>query len=328
MVTESGDVRIRRELPDDRLLRRMAQDVRAGLGSDPKTLPPKYFYDARGSRLFDAITRLPEYYLTRAERSILERVADPLLGGLEARAIVEYGSGSAGKTEILLEALSELGRLEGYGPIDVSAQPVRDAAERLVERYPGLAIEGVVADFETDLELPFPELPRLVLFLGSTIGNFERPDAVEFLGRTSGHLRPRDGFLVGFDLVKEPSTLEAAYDDASGVTAEFNRNVLRVLNRHLDGDFPVEAFRHRAEWRPEEERIEMRLVAERDLVVRLEALDMEVRLAAGESILTEMSHKYTRESAEQLLDAGGFRLERWETDGRDRFALALARPGA
>ena len=328
MVTESGDVRIRRELPDDRLLRRMAEDVRSGLGSDPKTLPPKYFYDARGSRLFDAITRLPEYYLTRAERSILERVAEPLLAALEARAIVEYGSGSAGKTEILLEALSELGRLEGYGPIDVSAQPVRDAAERLVERYPGLAIEGVVADFETDLELPFPELPRLVLFLGSTIGNFVRPEAVEFLGRTSGHLRPRDGFLVGFDLVKDPATLEAAYDDASGVTAEFNRNVLRVLNRHLDGDFPVEAFRHRAEWRPAEERIEMRLVAERDLEVRLEALDMVVTMAAGETILTELSHKYTRESAGELLEAGGFRLERWETDEGERFALALARPEA
>ena len=327
MVSESPDVHIRRELPDDRLLRRMAEDVRDGLGSDPKTLPPKYFYDARGSRLFEAITRLPEYYLTRAERSILERVAEPLLGALEARAIVEYGSGSAGKTEILLDALAELGRLEGYGPIDVSAQPVREVAERLVERHPGLTIEGVVADFETDLDLPFPELPRLVLFLGSTIGNFEQAEAIEFLERTSRRLRPRDGFLVGFDLVKDPSTLEAAYDDASGVTAEFNRNVLRVLNRHLEGDFPVEAFRHRAEWRPDEERIELRLVAERDMEVRLEVLEMAVRIAAGESILTELSHKYTRESAEALLDDGGFRLERWETDEQGRFALALARPG-
>lgn len=326
MVEEASGIRIRRELPPERLERRMAEDVRSGLGTEPRTLPPKYFYDARGSRLFDAITRLPEYYLTRAERSILEREAVSIARAVEPAAIVEYGSGSAGKTEVLLDALHRLGRLRGYAPIDVSAETLRQSAERLVERYPGLAVVGLVADFETDVELPFPDAPRLVLFLGSTIGNFERAEAVRFLDRTASHMEARDALLVGFDLVKDRETLEAAYDDEAGVTAEFNRNVLRVLNRHLDGDFPVDAFAHRAEWNEEESRIEMRLVAERAVRVRLAALGMEIRLEAGEAIRTELSHKYTRESAERLLVASGFRLERWETDAGRRFALALARP--
>lgn len=325
MTVESSRVRIRRELPADALELRMAEDVRRGLGGDPKTLPPKYFYDARGSRLFHAITRLPEYYLTRAERSILERCADALASELEPRAVVEFGSGTAGKTEVLLEALDRRGLLEGYAPIDVSAEPVREVAERLAERYPNLEVEGVVADFESDVELPFEGTRRLVLFLGSTIGNFGRAEAADWLRRTAERLGPGDGFLVGFDLVNDRETLEAAYDDAAGVTAEFNRNVLRVLNRHLDGDFPVEAFRHRASWVADRARIEMHLVAERPIEVRLEALAMDVRLEEGESIRTELSHKYSRESAERLLAEGGLRLARWETDPDGLFALALAR---
>lgn len=326
MAVESSRVRIRRELPADALERRMAEDVRRGLGSDPKTLPPKYFYDARGSRLFHAITRLPEYYLTRAERAILERRADALVGGVEPRAVVEFGSGTAGKTELLLEALHRRGLLEGYGPIDVSREPVEEVAERLAGRFPDLEVEGVVADFESDVELPFRDRRRLVLFLGSTIGNFERTEASAFVRRLADRLRPEEGFLVGFDLVKDRATLEAAYDDGAGVTAEFNRNVLRVLNRHLDGDLPIEAFGHRATWNAERERVEMHLVAERAVRARLAALELEVRLEEGESIRTELSHKYTRESAAELLEAGGLRLARWETDPDGLFALALARP--
>ena len=324
-MAEASSVEIRRELAPDALRRQMAEDVRDGLGSRPRTLPPKYFYDARGSRLFEAITRLPEYYQTRTERSILERIAGDVARRSGARAVVEYGSGSAGKTEILLEALHRAGRLEGYGPVDVSPEPLRDAAERLVERWPGLRVEGVVGDFETALELPFPELPRLVLFLGGTVGNLREPEAVDFLDRTAGRMADEDAFLIGFDLVKDRETLVAAYDDASGVTAEFNRNVLRVLNRELNADFEPEGFRHRAEWNEEQARIEMHLVAEQAQEVRLRALGMEVRFEAGETLRTELSHKYTRETATRLLERGGFRAERWETDPEDRFAVALAR---
>lgn len=326
MAGESRQIRIRRELAPDALREQMARDVRRGLASRPKSLPPKYFYDARGSRLFEAITRLPEYYLTRAERSILQRDARELLGAIEPRAVVEYGSGTAGKTEILLEALRDLGRLDGYAPIDVSSATLRASAERLVARFPGLRVEGVVADFESRIELPFAGERRLVLFLGSTIGNFEEPEAVAFLERSAGQLGAREGFLLGLDLVKDRETLEAAYDDDSGVTAEFNRNVLRVLNRELEGDFPLEAFRHSAVWDADRERVEMHLVARSPLTVRLRALDLEVRFEEGESVRTELSHKYTRESAERLLRAGGLDLARWETDAEGRFALALARP--
>ncbi len=326
MAVDSSRVRIRRELPSGALARAMAEDVLEGLGADPKTLPPKYFYDAEGSRLFHAITRLPEYYLTRAERAILEREADDLVADLEPRAVVELGSGTAGKTEILLEAMDRRGLLEGYAPIDVSAEPVREVAERLAARFDTIEVMGVVADFEGDVELPFADRRRLVLFLGSTIGNFERPQATAFVRRIGSRLGSDDGLLIGFDLVKDRETLEAAYDDEAGVTAEFNRNVLRVLNRHLDGDLPVEAFRHRATWHPDRERIEMHLVAERAIEARLRTLELDVRLEEGESIRTELSHKYTRESAGRLLSGGGLRLERWETDPEGRFALALARP--
>lgn len=320
-------IEIRRELEEGEHRRTMARDVRRGLGSRPRTLPPKYFYDARGSRLFEAITRLPEYYLTDAERSILEAEGGRIVEAAGAEALVEYGSGSAGKTEHLLRAMHRAGRLRAYAPVDVSPEPVREVAETLTRRYPDLRVVGIIADFESRIELPFAELPRLVLFLGSTIGNFRQPEAVAFLRRVGAQLGAGDAFLVGFDLVKERETLEAAYNDPAGVTAEFNLNVLRVLNRELHGDFDLEAFRHRATWDPEEARIEMHLVSLRDQVVTLEALGMDVRLEEGETIRTELSHKYTRESAAGLLEAAGLRLERWITDREEQFALALARGG-
>lgn len=316
---------LRRELEGRGHRAEMAEDVRRGLGSTPRTLPPKYFYDARGSRLFEEITRLPEYYLTEAERSILDAEAGSLVRESGAEALVEYGSGSAGKTRVLLDALHGAGRLRGYAPIDVSPEPVREVATELSGRYPGVRVVGVIADFEQPVELPFDEWPRMVLFLGSTIGNFPRERAVAFLRRVAAEMGPGDVFLVGFDLVKDQQTLEAAYNDSRGVTAAFNLNVLRVLNRELGADFDLDAFRHDASWNPDEDRIEMHLRSTRRQTVRIADLGMEVDLAEGETIRTELSHKYTRASAEEMLEAAALSLDRWDTDPGERFALGLAR---
>jgi L-histidine N-alpha-methyltransferase len=318
---------LRRELDDRDHRAEMAEDVRRGLGSSPRTLPPKYFYDARGSRLFEEITELPEYYLTDAERSILDAEAESLVRDSGAEALVEYGSGSAGKTRVLLDALHAAGRLRGYAPIDVSAEPVRSTAAELAGRYPGVRIVGVIADFEQPIDLPFGDRPRMVLFLGSTIGNFPHDRAVAFLRRVAGEMSAADTLLVGFDLVKDPGVLEAAYDDPRGVTAAFNLNVLRVLNRELGADFDLDAFRHDAFWNADERRIEMHLRSTRRQTVRIAALETEIELAEGESIRTELSHKYTRDSAREMLEAAGLSLDRWDTDPGGRFALGLARAG-
>jgi len=327
-VSEQAGVELVRELESTARRERLARDVREGLGRDRKRLEPKYFYDERGSRLFRAITRLPEYYQTRTERSILERLAPELVEERRPRAVVEYGSGGAGKTRLILDAMSERDLLEGYGPIDVSASALREAAHELVDRYPGLRVVGIIGDFETPLELPFADLPRLVLFLGSTIGNLREERAVRFLERVRRQMRADDGFLIGFDLVKDRKRLVAAYDDGQRVTAEFNRNVLRVLNRELDADFRVEAYRHEARWNEARSRIEMHLVADRPQRVWFGDLEMEVELEAGESIRTELSYKYTRESATELLAEAGFRVVRWETDPAGLFALGLAEAGS
>ncbi len=317
---------IRRPARTEDRLARMREDVRDGLGRRPYALPPKYFYDARGSALFEEITRLPEYYLTGAERSILRRIAPSLAGEGPPTALVEFGSGSSGKTELLLEAFEASGRLRGYAPIDVDGDALERAAERLRERFPGLAIVGTAGDFQSELELPFGDGPRLVLFLGSTIGNLRPAQAAAFLRGVRRRLGPHDAFLVGFDLVKDRGRLVAAYDDARGVTAEFNRNVLRVLNRELGAGFEPAAWSHRAVWNEAAARIEMHLVADSARVVPIQALGLEVPFEAGESICTELSHKYTRESAGELLGGAGFRVERWEMDGASLFAVALARP--
>ena len=323
-IRRAGPEEELREEPREELRR----DVLAGLAAERKDLPPKYFYDARGSRLFERITELPEYYLTRAEREILERVAPELVAELRPRALVEFGSGSSAKTRILLDAMRATGPLEGYAPIDASASALEEATARLALEYPGLRVEGVVGDFRRFLALPFRATPRLIAFLGSTIGNLEPPAALGFLERVAAEMRPPDGFLVGFDLVKARGRLEAAYNDAAGVTAEFNRNVLRVLNRELGADFDPEAFRHLAFYDEEKARIEMYLVSEVRQTVRIADLGLEVELEAGETIRTELSHKYTRSTAAGLLERAGLRVARWETDAGDRFAVALARPEA
>lgn len=318
-------IRIRRVGRPRDFREELAEDVRRGLTRPPRSLPPKYFYDARGSRLFEEITRLPEYYLTRAEREILEAWAPELVEALRPEALVEFGSGSSEKTRILLDAMEDGGLLRGYGPLDVSGEALEEAARALVERYPTLEVRGLVADFHGDLPLPFEGRPRLVAFLGSTIGNMEAAEAEDFLARVARRLEAEDRFLVGFDLVKEAGRLEAAYDDPAGLTAEFNRNVLRVMNRELDADFDPDAFRHEAVWSPERARMELYLVSERAQRVRFRALDLEIELDRGERILTELSHKYTRPAVEGLLAAADLVLERWRTDGAGDFALALAR---
>jgi len=303
----------------------LARDTRAGLTAEQKYLPPKYFYDARGSELFDRITRLPEYYQTRIESGILRRTAPGLIAALRPRALVEYGSGSAVKTRVLLDAMRAEGLLHGYGPIDVSDRALRDAAQELLATYPDLRVKGVIADFEADMPLPFEGMPRLIAFLGSTIGNLDPAGQVAFANRVRRHMSAADGFLIGFDLTGDVARLERAYDDAEGITAEFNRNVLRVLNRELDADFDPQAFAHRAFYNAQRCRIEMHLVSREAQTVHIGALGLEVTFGPGESIHTENSYKFTRRSVDALLVSAGLRLTQWEVDPDGRFALALGR---
>lgn len=303
----------------------LAEDARRGLTATRKTMPPKYLYDERGSRLFDRITELPEYYQTRTERAILERVAPLIVDRVRPTVLVEFGSGSAYKTRVLLEEMRRVGRLEGYGMLDVSESASREAAAKLLDDYPALRIECVITDFEHEQSLPFEGHRRLAAFLGSTIGNLEMDAARAFLRDVAGRLQPDDAFLIGFDLVKDVDRLVRAYDDAAGVTAQFNLNLLRVLNRELDADFDLDGFEHRVRYDRDCNRIEMHLRSRREQTVRLEALDLEIRFAAGETLRTELSHKYTRRSVEALLDETGLELDLWETDADGLFALGLAR---
>lgn len=301
-------------------------DVRDGLGARPYTLPPKHLYDGHGSELFEQITQLPEYYQTRTEEGLLARVADDVAAELTPHTLVELGSGSSRKTGLLLDALRRTGG-ESYVAFDVSADALRGALDRLAVEAPWLQTHGVVGDFDRHLaELPVGESPRLLVLLGGTIGNLDPAGQVRFLRDAASLLGPGDGLLIGMDLVKDRSVLEAAYDDAAGVTAQFNRNVLRVLNRELDGDFPVEEFAHVAWWNEPDQRIEMRLRTPRALEVALPGAGLTVPLAAGEEILTELSCKFTQASAAQRLQRAGLELSRFEVDEHEQFALALARP--
>lgn len=305
---------------------RMLADVRAGLSRPQKELPPTYFYDARGSALFDEITRLPEYYLTRAEEALLRAHAPVLARALRPRTVAELGAGSARKARLLLSAARGAGGGEWYVPIDVSAAALRETTARLRGEFPGVHVHPTLGDMREAIVLP-PGVPRPLLFafLGSTIGNFPHEDAVALLARIRAALAPGDRLLLGADLVKDVATLEAAYDDARGVTAEFNRNVLRVLNRELGADFDVEAFAHRALYDAAHRRIEMHLVARDAQQVCIPDVGV-VALAAGESIRTEVSCKYDRAALEGMLGAAGLELERWMPDDPARFALVLAAP--
>ncbi|HEY8472984.1 MAG TPA: L-histidine N(alpha)-methyltransferase [Natronosporangium sp.] len=299
-------------------------DARAGLTASPKWLPPKWFYDRRGSELFEQITRLPEYYPTRAEREILVARAAEVAALTGASTLVELGSGSSEKTRLLLDALRSQGTLASFVPLDVSAAALADAVRVLSGDYPGLRIQGVVADFNRHLKLLPRDEGRLVAFLGGTIGNLLPTDRARFLAELRSTLEAGEWLLLGADLVKDPAVLVPAYDDAAGVTAEFNRNVLRVLNRELGADFQVDAFQHVARWDSHEEWIEMRLRADRAMTVRLAALDLTVEFAAAEDLRTEVSAKFRRDGLAGELAEAGFAVRRWWTDRASRFSLSLA----
>lgn len=304
----------------------LAEDVRDGLTRPLKELPPKHFYDDRGARLFDRICELPEYYPTRTERAILEARAAELAEVTAAEELLELGSGTASKTRVLLDALTAAGTLERYVPVDVTESMIRSTAAALVQEYPGLFVHGVAADFEHHLErLPSREGSRMVAFLGGTIGNFAPRARSRFLRGVRALVEP-DGFLLlGTDLVKDPARLEAAYDDSAGVTAEFNRNVLRVINRELGADFEPERFDHVARYDTAQQWIEMRLRAREAHTVSIPALDLEVPFAAGEDIRTEISAKFTLARLRRELGAAGLDLVAWLTDPAGDFALSLSR---
>jgi L-histidine N-alpha-methyltransferase len=300
----------------------MADDVREGLTRDLKELSPKYFYDARGSELFDRITTLPEYYPTRAEREILNRRAPEIVEG--ATELVELGSGVASKTRALLYAMAGTGSLDRYVPFDVDGNVVEQCSDELTELYPGLTVQGVVGDFQRHLTRIPDGDRRLFAFLGGTIGNLYPDERERFLGELRELMGPSDRLLIGTDLVKDRGVIEAAYNDSQGVTAEFNRNVLRVLNRELDADFDLEAFEHVAFFDEASSWIEMRLRANGAQTVTIDGADLVVEFADGEEVRTEISAKFTRAAVERELDDAGLRLDAFHTDEGGLFGLASA----
>ncbi len=321
---------VEHRLPPDYRAASLRADALAGLTATPKSLPPKWFYDAQGSALFEKITELPEYYPTRAERSILQAVAGSIASLSAAGVLVELGSGSSEKTRLLLDALHEAGTLRDYVPVDVSESALVLAGDALAAEYPGLAVHAVVADFEEHLGLPAPDgaapARRLVAFLGSTIGNMVPAERAAFLARVRRELRPGDTFLLGTDLVKDPAVLVAAYDDDAGVTAAFNKNVLAVLNAELGADFDLDAFEHVAVWDSGNEWIEMRLRAVSPQEVRVRDIGLAVSFAAGEEMRTEVSAKFRREGVAAELAAAGFATRAWWTDAAGQFGLSLSEP--
>jgi len=303
---------------------RLAEDVRKGLTKEPKELPPKYFYDARGSKLFEEICELPEYYPTRTERSILTRIADPIVEECQPRTLIEFGPGNANKTRLLLDAIAKRGLLRRYVPIDLSEDFLREILTIFGSAYPNLSIHGLIGDFQQPVEIPPDEGRRLVVFLGGTIGNLTPGEADVFLRSVARMLGPGDRFLLGTDLVKDVRQLERAYNDSAGVTAAFNLNILSVINQNLGADFDLDRFEHLAFYNHEESRIEMHLVARHAHLVRIKDIDLIVSLEKGESVRTEISCKYTRSMVEAMLKRAGLRLCRWETDEKGLFGLSFS----
>jgi len=314
-------------LPADFRESSLRADVIAGLSAEPKYLPPKWFYDAEGSALFEKITALPEYYPTRAERAILAAVSPEVAALSGASSLVELGSGSSEKTRLLLDALRAAGTLRRYVPVDVSESALRGAGDSVDGAYPGLDVHAVVADYDTYLGMDSGDAgPRLVAFLGSTIGNMTPPERAAFLSRVRAALRPGDAFLLGTDLVKDPAVLTAAYDDPARVTAAFNKNVLSVLNHSLGADFDLDSFGHVAVWDPAREWIEMRLRSASGQRVRIPGAGLTVTFAAGEDIRTEVSAKFRRAGVAAELAEAGLDLRSWWTDPAGQFGLSLSVP--
>ncbi len=324
--TTAERITIQVNLPPGGPLSGMAADVRAGLTSPFKELSPRYFYDERGSELFEQITELEEYYPTRCERTILEhRAAEICEAANRPASLIELGSGSARKTQVLLDAMRDAGCLETYCPVDISEEITRETAERIAREYDGISVRGLVCDFEFDLERVPVGGPRVIALLGGTIGNFAPHQRAGFLRRISNLLGPEDRFLLGTDLVKEPRILEAAYNDSEGVTAEFNKNVLAVLNRELGADFEIDSFEHVARWDPENLWVDIRLRSLANQVVNVSALDMLVPFGAGEEMRTEISTKFLRPGLEGIYREAGLELTDWWTDPEGLYALSLAR---
>jgi L-histidine Nalpha-methyltransferase len=312
-------------LPPGGPLSGMAADVRAGLTKPFKELSPRYFYDERGSELFEQITTLPEYYPTRCEREILEARSGEIVDAAMPRALIELGSGSAAKTRVLLDAMEDAGRLRAYAPVDISEEITRDTAEAIASEYEGVEVLGHVCDFELDLErLPVPG-PRITAFLGGTIGNFQPAQRASFLRRVANLLDAEDRFLLGTDLIKDRATLEAAYDDSQGVTAAFNKNVLAVLNERLGADFDLDAFEHVARWDDDNLWMDIRLRSTAQQIVNIADLDLQVGFAAGEEMRTEISTKFMRPGLESIFAEAGLEVTDWWTDPEGMYALSLAR---
>ncbi|MFI9766510.1 L-histidine N(alpha)-methyltransferase [Streptomyces sp. NPDC052415] len=310
-----------RQLPEDATEAALRADVLHGLTRTPKTLPPKWFYDAHGSELFEQITELPEYYPTRAEREILVDRAEEIAAATRARTLVELGSGSSEKTRYVIDALTEL---HTYVPVDVSESALTQAGHALIGERPALDVHALIADFTGGLTLPGTPGPRLMAFLGGTIGNLLPAERAAFLARVRALMAPGDALLLGTDLVKDEQVLVRAYDDAAGVTAAFNKNVLTVVNRELGADFDPGAFEHVALWDAGNEWIEMRLRSLTAQTVKVPALDLAVDFAAGEELRTEVSAKFRKEGVRGELVAAGLELTHWWTDKDGRFALSLS----
>ena len=319
-------VTVQRHLTPADLEAALRADVAVGLTAQPKSLPPKWFYDPRGSQLFDEITRLPEYYPTRRERDLLASVADEVAAVTRAETLIELGSGTSEKTGLLLAALTSAGSLRRFVPVDVDEVTLTSAAQAIAAAYPGVTVHAVVGDFERHLPLLPRGGRRLVAFLGSTIGNLEPGPRARFLATLAATLSDGDALLLGIDLVKDPARLVAAYDDRAGITAEFNKNVLHVLNRALGAVFDPEAFDHVALWDAESEWMEMRLQARRPLRVHMPALNLTADFAQGEALRTEVSAKFRRERVAAELAAAGLDLMHWWTDPDSDVALTLAAP--
>ncbi len=309
-----------RTLPEDATDAALRADVLQGLIRTPKTLPPKWFYDAHGSELFEQITELPEYYPTRAEREILVARSGEIAAATGARTLIELGSGSSEKTRHLIDALD----LSTYVPVDVSESALTQAGQALIAERPALRVHALIADFTARLALPDTPGPRLLAFLGGTVGNLLPVERAAFLASVRALLSPGDALLLGTDLVKDENVLVRAYDDAAGVTAAFNKNVLSVVDRELGADFDPAAFDHVALWDAENEWIEMRLRSRTAQTVKIPALDLAVDFAAGEELRTEVSAKFRKEGVRAELSAAGLDLAHWWTDREGRFALSLS----
>ncbi len=305
----------------------LAEDVRQALTASGKRLPCKYFYDPEGNALFEQISELPEYYLTRVETEILKRHAASIIEHCPSDlSLLELGSGSSTKIQYLIESCLARQQELTYYAVDISPAGLENGTRQLLHDYPRLRVVGLVGEFEDGLRYMTSEAgrPRLVAFLGSTIGNFTEEEIAGFFAMLRGHLRPMDRLLLGVDLIKDPAVLEAAYDDAQGITAMFNLNILARLNRELSANFDPAAFRHRAVWNPARSRIEMHLVSLRRQRVRIADLDLDIELRQGETIHTENCHKYSREHMQSLLTDHGFQVLGRFSDPQDQFCLFLA----